>query len=116
MRKIKYRFWDGKQMYDWGWAQEYQVEHVFSPDVEDWKVMLFTGLLDCHGKEIYEGDVCVWPSGINREIIWDERNACFSTPLYKLQVEKGLKTILGQHIEIIGNIYENPELITPTSN
>lgn len=74
-------------------------------------VMQWTGLYDKNEKEIWEGDICKWESGILREIIWDERNACFGTPMYQLQVEKGNKVILGHHLEVVGDKYTNPELL-----
>lgn len=37
MRTIKYRFWDGKEMYDWSWAQEYQWEVYFNVDKGIWR-------------------------------------------------------------------------------
>lgn len=96
-------------MLRWEQIKGYNISVLFEdPDIE---VMQFTGLKDKHGKEIYEGDVCRWPSGIDRQIIWDRRNACFSTPLHTLQVERGQSTVIGHHLEVIGNIYENAGLL-----
>lgn len=56
-RPIEYRFWDGEKMYDWSWAQEYQVEHLFNPDVEVWEVMQFIGMKDRDSKKVFEDDI-----------------------------------------------------------
>jgi len=65
----------------------------------------FTGLLDKHGKEIYEGDIIVDNFGHfgngggvvkNIDEFWWE------------VIEYGLDNA---ELEVIGNIYENPELI-----
>lgn len=76
----------------------------------------FTGLKDKHGKEIYEGDIIAvrnlhdghemyWnqPNGpaIPFEIKWHEDYLCWDMPHDT------------ENFEIIGNIYENPELLTP---
>ena len=64
----------------------------------------FSGLIDKNGKEIYEGDIILYEhpyAGTWKDVVeYDAEKAAFS-PLYKFH-----KTF-----EIIGNIYENPELI-----
>lgn len=68
----------------------------------------FTGLFDREGREICEGDIVKGPSGSSDEIVnkpvyfksgcfeWDDNVLCFPGR---------------EEIEIVGNIYENPELI-----
>lgn len=84
---------------------EYRPEHV--------KLLQFTGLKDCEGREIYEGD-----------IIKLDRTDCIEIGI-KLHVDKVRRSETGgYHVddkclykcrlkkcEVIGNIYENPELL-----
>ncbi len=72
--------------------------------------MQFTGLLDKNGKEIYDGDIRkeTWyftsePRNGTQIMQWNENQACFEWE------GDNIPPFLG--IEIIGNIYENPELI-----
>jgi hypothetical protein len=112
-RKIKFRYWNDviKQMvndppmpYKDGWT----VEQLFSD--RGWVWMQFTGLLDRNGKEIYESDICKWETTgpesevVIDQIIWENFPACFS-------FGKGETMACHDHLEVIGNIYENPELL-----
>ncbi|EHQ88236.1 YopX family protein [Desulfosporosinus youngiae] len=67
----------------------------------------FTGLRDKNGKEIYEGDMCDtytrWGKGVVR----------FEGGMFKLN-GMSLCTFIPR-LEVIGNIYENPELLEVTT-
>ena len=76
----------------------------------------FTGLKDKNGKEIYEGDVVFSESNQyykQDEIVWD----CYEMgwDIGKKDSWK-LRSPMSSKTEIIGNIYENPELITEVKN
>lgn len=74
-------------------------------------LMQFTGLLDKKGKEIYEGDVVLYQfldgGWAEQPVVYG--GAAFGVHGFLLNQISGDGTKL--EVEIIGNIYENPELI-----
>lgn len=116
MRDIKFRAWDksnNKIVYEGFdidptgniWINQFSVREQF-------ELMQYTGLKDKNGKEIWEGDIltgghleyknhqieysyhCFWPKGWGTGDV--EMQCC--PPAFEL-------------CEVIGNIYENPELL-----
>src|SRR4051812_27041162 len=81
----------------------------------------YTGLKDKRGQEIWEGDIFASETG-NWEVKngnWNYWSAGTSlTPMcgfYATRKEgenTSERTLLVEHIKVIGNIYENPELLT----
>jgi len=128
-REIKFRAWNTKEKQMYNFATPCFLPHrgiqvcknrrtdLKVEWLEDWILMQFTGLKDKNGKEIYEGDIV--KIGINYEVVWDK---------YRWGIKKeyrdgvhivGLtKTNLGYYkneTEVIGNIYENKNLIKETN-
>lgn len=112
-REIKFRAWDGTQMYykvnilpNWGAIKEGYSATPWSDDAKAGIAMQFTGLHDKNGKEIYEGDmnqdkgIVKWNND-SASFVWDYNN-----DLHCFEEES-------EWCEIIGNIYENPELLQP---
>lgn len=127
MRNIKFRVWDGEQFRDDFMLCEGEVitqDENGELEIVDWILMQYTGLEDKNGKEICEGDIveqyfsAPWdeeiPILINGVItLGDPFDGCFcfvdnkadnTSCLYEIGNEKGCG-------RIIGNIYENPELL-----
>ena len=81
--------------------------------------MQYTGLKDKNGKEIYEGDILnngwVGIVEVKNGIATIEDNEMYGINLvsgFYLDTERGYRHIdLDKNVEVIGNIYENPELI-----
>ena len=78
----------------------------------------FTGLLDKNGKEIYEGDIIrsydSENNPITHSISWDNKKACYVAtmlqyPLLGGSIDKGWIDEFEK--EVIGNIFDNPELL-----
>jgi len=70
--------------------------------------MQFTGLKDCKGKDIYEGDLLHRHMGVYWTVVFEGGKW-----VAKPKTESGLYLDYSQFTEseIIGNIYENPELL-----
>ena len=79
-----------------------------------WKLMQFTGTLDKNGREIYEGDIIriileatAFPNQGNAEVKWDGNG-------WWVFNDNSQKTwYISENVEVIGNIFENPELLAP---
>lgn len=103
-----------------------------SQDNGDWTepmLMQFTGLYDKNGKEIYEGDILIsqFSDKVPTQICFGEFTcSTYETKDFATQIGfywhelDGTKSIFGDSIygnmdycEVIGNIYENPELLKP---
>ena len=90
----------------------------------------FTGLHDKNGKEIYEGDICRVSSDTfysnsyaTLEESWElmmQVVFCNYAFIFRCLQDKHLEILLAEtlwedfEIEIVGNIYENPDLLEPT--
>lgn len=66
----------------------------------------YTGLHDKNGREIYEGDIVKNEYGKVMEVQYDPRSVAFGVGDYYFGTIGS-----GKILEIIGNIFENPELL-----
>ena len=100
-----------------------QDEDDYNDDGENIVLEQFTGLKDELGKDIYEGDIVniIFKDDIDAteylsvsKVIWSEISLRWEIPTRK-DADFGLPLNWGgyESLDVIGNIYENPELIKP---
>ncbi len=76
----------------------------------DVELMQYTGLKDKNNKEIYEGDI-IFLHGSKYKVIFKTEGARFVLRNNEFELEITFINNNNERMEIIGNIYENPELM-----
>ena len=125
-RPLKFRAWDKEKKeisdisvitwheHNYNGEMNYVVCYpsLHTPPIEDVILMQFTGLLDRNGKEVFEGDIV--KEELDNTYYWaiGYRDGAFvdlegQTTLYEMNIEDGELT----NLEVVGNIYSNPELL-----
>lgn len=112
MKEIKFRVWNKlvNKMYS---------HSIFLPLNSDNEIMQYTGLNDKNGNEIYEGDILKGTTkGNSDEVLaityvkWDRGQFDLFTEMTSDSWEDALFNYMQFFdVEVMGNIYENPELL-----
>lgn len=104
---VKQMVYFGMQQFDngiasWPLVNLVHIDEYLSP------LMQCTGLADKNGKDIYEGDILKSPFFDDTfvPVVYDNQHAQFTYGGAEFNVEAAVSSV-----EVLGNIYENPELI-----
>ena len=90
----------------------YSNDKLDSESYDYYEPMQYTGLKDKNGKEIYEGDWCRAEYRTREGIITVQGNIVFDEFMWCVDCKNDIFSINRLHnFEVIGNIYENPELL-----
>ena len=139
MREIKFRAWFEGHMYEvakldfWGDPEQAtcdlagpgengEGEEFFDIYVGEVELMQYTGLKDKNGAEVYEGDIVAFEDSdggyeypdvaVNTGIVeYGELGFYFTNRVAVEMDDFYIKDGRCDDIEVIGNIYENPELM-----
>lgn len=139
MREFKFRAWDRDKKRFWTQKEMnetggFYYSYGLTPDEDDFDLMQYTGLKDKNGKEIYERDIVhkiSWYANERMGKDWEVTgDVYYKKGIYFVRcsvfegdqwngglVHKKLAEVVSDFepeefsCEIIGNIYENPELM-----
>ena len=131
MREYKFRAWDEteKHMYNWGNLINQNLKNIFTITEQcGYILMQYTGLHDENGKEIYEGDIIEFSYDMfvgNFDTFAAKGKVVLEEGAFYVEVFENERTTKDEAyllysinldtIEVIGNIYENKELLNETN-
>ena len=121
MRDIKFRVWDNERNAMFNsksvdidffegkieiTSDTIRYDEVYTDEIKDFELMQYVGCKDKNNKEIYEGDIVKTKEHIgqirySKGMFFIDVKGDFYLPIYNVS----------KFMEVIGNIYENPDLL-----
>ena len=116
MREIKFRAWTEPEnkMLSWNNLLNMNLHNALTiPEQCGLILMQYTGLKDKNGKEIYEGDILKIEKEDYKYIVKFYDGCFVGVNKYDEHYEQGklLGNLFTLELEVIGNIYDNPDLL-----
>lgn len=122
MREIRFRAWDTKRK---KWGFDIGVSTVFLNDIKstepytltisrengNYVYQQYTGLRDKDGTEIYEGDIVYWKQNQSFSSTFIVRYGDSAGDDLGVAYGWNIPDTYKQNIIVLGNIYDNPELL-----
>lgn len=129
-RDIKFKGWDSVNEvmlpvesinFREGYVSLNEGDNSLTDTLEMIELIQYTGLKDKNGKEVYEGDIIESPLWEDEpyEIVFKDyafkvrdirKKIMYGSDLF-FDIDDSLSGCVGETFEVIGNIYENPELL-----
>jgi len=113
MKSIKFRVWNPELEIMYKIKKENYlgsvgiIDNLVGCEESEW--MQYTGLKDSNDIEIYEGDI-IWDAHaeIHGKVVFDEGAFCVE---WDTHIEHLFEVVTDGYAEVVGSIYENPELM-----
>jgi uncharacterized phage protein (TIGR01671 family) len=122
-RKLKFKAWDdinNKMHHNVYFDHKYiftsdeKFENSIIRRLDDNLILQYTGEVDKHENEIYDQDIVKWDDGeeiIQMIVEWSQGGFVFLIINHPYKSWKEIDMEVADEVQIIGNAFENPELI-----